>query len=247
MNITNTVALITGAGKGLGRSTVETLLEKGATVVAIDYDEAALKEIPHHEKLTIVAADLLKEEFFSETLPALFKQFKFNVLVNNAGILHNKPLVSFGKAGFSKISNEEWDLVLNINLKVPMMMAREVVEHMIKTRSKGVIINISSISAQGNLGQSAYSASKAGIESFTNVIAKELGAWGIRAACLAPGYMDTVSTHTVMQEETLGNIVKNVPLRRLGKTTEVANGICFIIENDFFNGKVLAIDGGLTI
>ena len=247
MNIASTVALITGAGKGLGRSIVETLLEKGATVVAVDYDEPALKEIPAHEKLTTIAADLLKDEFFSETLPGLFKQFKFNVLVNNAGILHNKPLVSFGKAGFSKISNEEWDLVLNINLKVPVMLAREVVENMIKTRSKGVIINISSISAQGNIGQSAYSASKAGIESFTKVIAKELGAWGIRAACLAPGYMNTPSTHTVMNEETLNNIVKNVPLRRLGKTDEVANGICFIIENDFFNGKVLPIDGGLTI
>ncbi len=247
MNINNTVALITGAGKGLGRSIVETLLDKGATVVAVDYDESALKEITAHEKLTVIAADLLKEEFFAETLPGLFKQFKFNVLVNNAGILHNKPLVSFGKTGFSKISNDEWDLVLNINLKVPVMLAREVVENMIKTRSKGVIINISSISAQGNIGQSAYSASKAGIESFTKVIAKELGAWGIRAACLAPGYMNTPSTHTVMNEETLNNIVKSVPLRRLGKTDEVANGICFIIENDFFNGKVLSIDGGLTI
>ena len=247
MNIAGAVALITGAGKGLGRNIVETLLDKGATVVAVDYDEAALKEIPAHEKLTTIAADLLKDEFFAETLPGLFKQFKFNVLVNNAGILHNKPLVSFGKAGFTKLSNDEWDLVLNINLKVPMMVAREVAENMIKTRSKGVIINISSISAQGNIGQSAYSASKAGIESFTKVIAKELGPWGIRAACLAPGYMNTPSTHTVMNEETLNNIVKSVPLRRLGKTDEVANGICFIIENDFFNGKVLAIDGGLTI
>jgi len=247
VKIKDSVVLVSGGGKGLGRVIVETLLEKGANVVAIDIDSSALASIPPHENLKTIEADLLDPVFFDKTLPELLSNYKFNVLVNNAGILHNKPLISFGKDGFAKLGNDEWDLVLSLNLKIPVFISREIAEHMIKGRTKGVIINISSISAAGNVGQSAYSASKAGLESFTKVISKELGPWGIRAACVAPGYMDTDSTHAVMNSDYLANIVKNVPLKRLGKPEDIANGVCFLIENDFFTGKILSIDGGLTI
>jgi 3-oxoacyl-[acyl-carrier protein] reductase len=247
MDISASTVLVSGGGKGLGKAIVEALLKKGATVVAVDIDTSALSEINNPEKLATIQADLLNPDFFQNVLPGLFAKYKFNALVNNAGILHNKPLISFGKAGFTKLEDEEWDKVLNLNLKIPVFLSREVAEHMIKSRTKGVIINISSISAGGNIGQSAYSASKAGLESFTKVISKELGSWGIRAACLAPGYMNTDSTHAVMNAEYLANLVKSVPLKRLGKPEEVAEGVCFLIENDFFTGKVLSIDGGLTI
>ncbi|MGZ3867331.1 MAG: SDR family NAD(P)-dependent oxidoreductase [Bacteroidia bacterium] len=247
MEINKAVALITGAAKGLGAAIVNDLLAKDAVVIALDKDEAALATLPSNEKLHRFKVDLLDKEDLNKTLQDIFKAFKVNVLVNNAGVLHNKPLVSFGKEGFTKLTDEELDLVININLKAPILISREVVEHMIKSRTKGVIINISSISANGNIGQSAYSSSKAGIESFTKVISKELGVMGIRAACIAPGYMNTESTNEIMNPDYLNGIVKNVSLRRLGLASEVAEGVRFIIENNFFTGKVLAIDGGLTI
>ncbi|MES2394529.1 MAG: SDR family NAD(P)-dependent oxidoreductase [Bacteroidota bacterium] len=247
MEISKAVVLLTGAAKGLGRALAENLLSKGAIVIALDKDSSKLDELNPHTNLTKYSIDLLDETVLNDTLQAIFVKFKINVLINNAGILHNQPLVSFGKNGFTKLSNEAWDLVMNINLKVPFMLSREVAEHMIKNRTKGVIINISSISAQGNIGQCAYSASKAAIESFTKAIAKELGIFGIRAACVAPGYMNTDSTHEIMNGDYLNVIIKSVPLRRLGKVEELAEGVRFIIENDFFTGKILAIDGGLTI
>lgn len=246
MKIDNAVVLITGGASGLGKSIVEQLLLKGATVVSIDRVDVEVNEI-NNEKLISIKANITDDIFFQNIIPQLFEKYKFNVLINNAGILHNQPLVSFGKQGFVKLTNEELELVMNVNLITPIKLCREFAEHMIRNRTKGVLINISSISALGNIGQSAYSVSKAGIESFTKVISKELGPWGIRSACLAPGYMNTPSTHNVMNEEYLSSIVKNVPLRKLGNTNDVALGISFIIENDFFNGKILSIDGGLTI
>jgi 3-oxoacyl-[acyl-carrier protein] reductase len=108
-------------------------------------------------------------------------------------------------------------------------------------------VNISSIAAKGNIGQSAYSASKAGLEAFTMVLAKELGPIGIRAAAIAPGFMDTESTHLIMNPSYLNNLVKSIPLRKLGKDSMIAKSVKFIIENDYFTGKILSIDGGLNL
>lgn len=247
MEISKATVLVTGAAKGLGKAIVENLLKNGAVVIALDKDEEALSRLSVHENLHSRLVDLLNKNDLDKTLTGLFSKFKINVLVNNAGILHNKPLVSFGKDGFAKLSDEEWDFVLSINLKLPFMLCRELAEHMIKNRIKGVLINISSISAQGNIGQCAYSASKAGLESFTRSISKELGIMGIRAACVAPGFMDTESTHHVMNPDYLNGIVKSVSLKRMGKAEEVAKSVQFIVENDFFTGKVISIDGGLTL
>jgi 3-oxoacyl-[acyl-carrier protein] reductase len=109
------------------------------------------------------------------------------------------------------------------------------------------MINISSIAAQGNIGQSAYSASKAGLEAFTVVLAKELGPVGIRAAAIAPGFMDTSSTHQIMNPSYLSNLVKSIPMRKLGKDSEIAKSVKFIIENEYYTGKILSIDGGLNL
>ncbi len=247
MQIKDSTVIVTGAAKGLGREIVNLLIEKEANVLALDKDQQALDQLPERERLHKYVLDLLDDAQRKTVIRKITDQFKITALVNNAGVLHNHPVVRFEKGGLTKLSNEEWFSVLDINLNVPFMLSRDIAAHMIKKRIKGVLINISSISAQGNAGQAAYSASKAGLEAMTKVLSKELGVLSIRAACIAPGYMDTPSTHQVMKEGSLQKIVKDIPLRRLGKAQEVARGVCFIIENDFYSGKTLSIDGGLTL
>ena len=109
------------------------------------------------------------------------------------------------------------------------------------------VVTISSVSAGGNAGQSAYSAAKAGVNALTAVWAKELGPLGIRVVAVAPGFTETDSTKEAVSETTLREIVKKVPLRRLGRPEEIADGVLSVIRNDFFNGKVLELDGGLIV
>ena len=114
-------------------------------------------------------------------------------------------------------------------------------------RSKGLIINISSISANGNAGQSAYSAAKAGVNALTKTWSRELSMFGIRTAGIAPGFFDTPATHTALKENTLKKIISEIPSKRLGNLEELTKSVLFIIENDFFNGKILEIDGGMVV
>jgi 3-oxoacyl-[acyl-carrier protein] reductase len=140
-----------------------------------------------------------------------------------------------------------WNKTLATNLNSVFYMTACIVEKMIVTRTKGVIVNISSVSASGNAGQSAYSAAKAGVNALTATWSKELSAMGIRVMAVAPGFAETESTKEALSEAVLQEIVKKVPLRRLGKPQEIAQGVINAIENDFFNGKVFELDGGLVI
>ena len=126
-------------------------------------------------------------------------------------------------------------------------MTVAVIEKMITTRTKGVVLNIGSISAAGNPGASAYSAAKAAVHALTRTWATELGPMGIRVIAIAPGFMDTDSARAATSETALRETIKRVPLRRLGKTEEVADAVVAVIENDFFNGKVFELDGGLSL
>jgi 3-oxoacyl-[acyl-carrier protein] reductase len=127
------------------------------------------------------------------------------------------------------------------------MLGAYIAEHMAVNRIRGVIVNISSICADGNAGQTAYSASKAGLESMTKVWAKELGSFGIRSIAIAPGFMDTESTHVALAESVLEEIRLRTPLRKLGKVSQVTHAIKFALTNDFVNAGVIRVDGGLTI
>ena len=118
---------------------------------------------------------------------------------------------------------------------------------MVEHRTKGLIINVSSISANGNVGQSAYSAAKAAVNALTVTWSKELGMFGIRSTAIAPGIVDTSSTQRSLSEANIRKWKKNTPLGRLGKLEEISESVKFIIENDFFNGRILEIDGGLKI
>jgi 3-oxoacyl-[acyl-carrier protein] reductase len=169
------------------------------------------------------------------------------VLINNAGVLHSEPLIRLADSGLQKHELGTWDLVLRTNLNSVFYMTTCVVEKMVRTRKKGVVVNIGSISAAGNPGASAYSAAKAGVHALTHAWARELGPMGIRVIAVAPGFMDTDSASAAMSETAMRETIKRVPLRRLGKPEEVAKAVVSVIENDFFNGKVLELDGGLII
>jgi 3-oxoacyl-[acyl-carrier protein] reductase len=134
-----------------------------------------------------------------------------------------------------------------VNLDSVFIMTSAVVEQMVLKRTKGCIVNISSICACGNEGQTAYSAAKAGVNAMTVTWSKELGRLGIRCNAVAPGFIGTDSTHAALRESTIKNIVSNTPLRRLGEASEVAHAVADLISNDFINGAVLHVNGGLTI
>ena len=146
-----------------------------------------------------------------------------------------------------KHSISNWNKVIDLNLNSVFYITSNVAERMILKKSKGVIINISSISAQGNVGQSAYAATKAAVEALAKTWSKELGMFNIRAVSIAPGFFDTPSTKESLNEHMLQKWQKAIPLGKLGQLEELLSAVEFIIQNDYFNGKTLAVDGGLTI
>ena len=140
-----------------------------------------------------------------------------------------------------------WDNVIKANLYSTFTLSSLVAEYMVKKRVKGLIITISSIAAQGNAGQTAYSAAKAGVEAMTKVWSKELGMFKIRCVCIAPGFFNTPSTHTSLSEAVVEKWKKMTSIGKLGEMNEFISAVKFIIENDFYNGKTLHLDGGLNI
>ena len=247
MNIENSVVIVTGGASGLGKKITENLLKNGAMVAVYDINQKLLDEIANYENVFIVQCDLTKEKEIQQAIEKTLKRFsRIDVLVNNAGVLYSEPLINIMSKD-KRHSLINWQKIIDINLTAPFILGSYVAEQMVITRTKGVIINISSISAKGNAGQSAYSAAKAGLESITKVWAKELGVFGIRSIAIAPGFMDTESTHGAVTQDILDHIKKETPIKRLGRAEDISHVVKFIIENNYINGKVLEIDGGLVI
>jgi 3-oxoacyl-[acyl-carrier protein] reductase len=249
MNLNGKKVIVTGGVSGLGRSMVDGLLSRNAVVSIFDIDLHGLEALKaQHPDVHVALCDVSDYSRVSECVAAFHEAFgSADVLINNAGVLHSAPLVRFTGSGVEKHDIDVWDRILKTDLSSVFYMSVCVIQKMILTRTKGVIVNISSVSASGNAGQSAYSAAKAGVNALTATWAKELGPMGIRVVAVAPGFTDTESTSRAMSENTLQDVVKKVPLRRLGKPGEIADGVMSVIENDFFNGKVLELDGGLVI
>jgi 3-oxoacyl-[acyl-carrier protein] reductase len=168
-------------------------------------------------------------------------------LVNNAGITRDGLLIKY-KDGelISKMSLANWQAVIDVNLTGVFLCGREAAERMIKLGSKGVIINISSISRAGNMGQTNYSAAKAGVEAMAVAWAKELSRYGIRAASVAPGFINTEMVQS-MKPEALAKLSAGIPLKRTGEPDEIAHTVEFILENDYVSGRCFEIDGGLRL
>jgi 3-oxoacyl-[acyl-carrier protein] reductase len=249
VDLTGKNVIITGGTKGIGRAIAGAMLDEGANIAVFDIDTAGLDDFKNnHPDAYGYECDLTDPDQVEKSVDELYKEFgRIDVLVNNAGLLYNSPLIRFAPGGIQKHNYKMWDKVLRTNLSSVFYTTTNVAEKMILKRTKGVIANISSVCASGNRGQSAYSASKAGVNALTATWAKELGMMGIRVVGIAPGYTDTISTHDVMNEEALKEIKKDVPLRRLGTADEISAGVLAVIKNDFFNGKVFELDGGLIL
>jgi len=239
--------IITGGAKGIGKTLVEELLKENANIAVFDIDHDALnilrKKFP---RIYCKVCDVSNPGQVESAVDEYYKMFNtIDILVNNAGFIYNSLLIGFGKDGLKKHDIEMWDKVISTDLNSVFYMTANVVEKMILNRTRGLIINVSSISAAGNTGQTAYSAAKAGVNALTFVWSKELSSFKIRVAGISPGFTKTNTTMQSMSESMTNNWIKKTPTKRFGEPSEIADGILFIIKNDFFNGKILELDGGL--
>ncbi|HET6891213.1 MAG TPA: SDR family NAD(P)-dependent oxidoreductase [Pyrinomonadaceae bacterium] len=242
-------AIVTGGVRGLGRATVDKLIASEAVVTVFDLNVAGLNELREQQsRVNCVECDVSDYEQVISATSRYHQEFgAAEILINNAGILYSEPLIKITPNGVARHDAAMWNKVLAADLSSVFYMTACIVEKMITTRTRGVVVNISSVSSGGNAGQSAYSAAKAGVNALTAVWAKELSPMGIRVIGVAPGFTDTDSTKEAVSEAALRETVKKVPLRRLGKPQEIAEGVLSVIKNDFFNGKVLELDGGLIV
>lgn len=250
MNIKDTSIIITGAGAGFGKAMALFFLAKGAKIYAIDVNKEALKQLKttSNNKIQTFYGDVTDNSQVETIIDEVFNQNKTtNVLINNAGIMKNAPLVNLLQRPDGRHTIDLWDKVVQVNQNAVFYMARSFATKMVKNRNKGVIINISSIAERGNIGQTAYAATKAAVVAMSKVWAKELGIFGIRSAAIAPGFINTVGAHDALEEKMLAKWVDKTPLKRTGEISEVVSAVQFIIENDFFNGEVLHVNGGLVL
>ena len=250
MKIAGSRVLVTGGGSGIGRFLVERLEAESAEVCVLEVDAAHCDELrkAFGDRIQAWICDVTDPAAVDAALKSIFdKGFEPDVLINNAGIIHSEPLVNMLSRGERVHSRESWRRVMSVDLDSVFYVTSRVVDHMLAQRRKGVVISISSISANGNPGQSAYSAAKAGVNALTRTWAKELGGLGLRFAAIAPGFIDTPSTRAALSEAAVTRLQQQIPLRRLGELESVYLAARHIIENDYLTGTVLEVDGGLVI
>jgi 3-oxoacyl-[acyl-carrier protein] reductase len=253
MQLASKVVAVTGAGRGLGRAIASAFAAKGAQVAALDIHAEDLRETcaqceAQGVRARPYQADVSSESQVAASLDAVVADFgRLDILVNNAGITKDALLVKVQDgAVVGKMSLAQWQAVLDVNLTGVFLCAREAAERMIRLGNGGLIINISSISREGNVGQTNYSATKAGVAAMTVVWAKELARHGIRSAAIAPGFCAT-DILAAMKPELVARVTSMVPLRRLGQPAEIAGTAIYIAENDFLTGRVIDVDGGLRL
>jgi 3-oxoacyl-[acyl-carrier protein] reductase len=253
MQLTDKTVVVTGAGRGIGRVTAVQLAQQGANLALFDLNEADLAETArlctdHSVTARSYRVNVADEAEVTGAMDRVASDFgRLDGLVNNAGIVRDGLLVKVKEgAVVGSMSLDQWNAVIGVNLTGVFLCGREAAKHMIERGNGGVIVNISSISRQGNAGQTNYSAAKAGVESMAVVWAKELARYGIRAGSVAPGFTRT-EILTSMRPEVLEKMTSPVPLKRLGLPEEIAQAVLFIFQNDFFTGRCLEIDGGLRL
>lgn len=253
MNLKDKVIVITGGGQGLGRSMAIELAKNGAKLALIDLNEGLLEETVELVKqegssAKYYIANVANEQEVENTFEQINKDFNgFDGLINNAGILRDGMLIK-AKDGeiVKKMSLEQFQSVIDVNLTGVFLCGREAAAHMVKNERKGVIINMSSIARGGNMGQTNYAAAKAGVVAMTVCWARELGRHGIRVGAIAPGVIRTAMTDA-MKPEMRERLEKMKPVGRLGEASEIAHTVKYIFENEFFTGRVIEIDGGLSM
>ena len=245
MKLDGQIALITGASQGLGKAIALKLAENGAdvAVIYVGPEEPALETCKEIEALGRRAVsypcDVRDEKAVEETVAAVKKDLgKVDILVNNAGVTRDGLMVTMKDA--------DYDMVLDINLKGAFHMIRACYRDFMRKKS-GKIINISSIAGLvGNVGQTNYAASKAGLIGMSKSVAKELGSRGVCCNCIAPGFIETAMTKDIKEDNPL---LVQVPMRKMGTPEDVANLALFLAspESDYITGETIRVDGGLAI
>jgi 3-oxoacyl-[acyl-carrier protein] reductase len=240
------VAIVTGAGRGLGQLIAQTLAAAGAKVACIDVNTDWLAETVSTiaaggGTAIALACDVTDSKRVNEVVDEVVQQWgSLQILVNNAGITRDNMIL--------RMKDEQWDAVLNINLRGTFLFIRAAARPMMKGH-RGRIINIASVSGlMGNPGQANYSASKAGVIGLTRTVARELASRNITVNAVAPGFIATDMT-AKLGEELLEQIKKEIPLGRLGDPLDVADAVLFLASDaaGFITGHVLTVDGGLTV
>ncbi len=247
MRLENQVAIVTGAGRGIGHAIAVRLAQEGARVASVSRTETNAQKTADEinaaraDAARAYAVDVSDHAAVQEVGTRILEDFgRVDILVNNAGVTRD---------GLSmRMAVEDWDLVLNTNLRGAFNFVQAVQRSMIKQRS-GRIINISSvIGLIGNAGQANYAASKAGLIGLTKSLAREMASRGITVNAVAPGLIETDMT-SVLSEETRKNILSRIPLGSLGKPDDIANMVAFLASGEarYITGQVLAVDGGMVM
>lgn len=254
MFLDNRVIAITGGAKGIGLEIAQALKSKGARLALLDLNQQALDEAidtlnGNADTVRGYVCNVADEAQVTETFKDIVASFgAIHGLINNAGIIRDAQLlkVKEGKV-IDKMSAENYSLVVDVHMKGAFLCAREAAAHMIEGKvDDGCIINMSSVAAAGNFGQTNYSAAKSGMAAQSRVWAKELGRFGIRSMTVAPGIIMTDMLASMPEARRQG-LADQVPLQRVGEVAHIAQTVIHILENDYLTGTVIEVSGGLKI
>ena len=252
MRLQDVRAIVTGAASGLGKHFTLQLARAGALVAAGDIDVKGLEQVKSLSqempgRVVTARLDASQEASVTSFVKEAAQQFDgLNALVNSAGILRDGLLASNDGGWIKKLPMAQWKQVLDVNLTGPYLVTREVISEILAREIKqSVVVNISSISHDGNPGQSNYSASKAGLDACTRTWALELADKGVRVGSVAPGVVDTPMLKHI-SDEAMKSLRSGIPVGRIGTPEEIWLAVKFIIECDFFTGRVIQVDGGAS-
>ena len=240
MELQNKVALITGSTRGIGLAIAQEFLAAGAKVILNGRGDLPAEVAANLSgDFQYVAGDLGTDEGIAQVAHAALAAYgQIDILVNNAGITRDKLLLGMKPADF--------DAVLVVDLRAPMLLTQLVFKKMLKQRA-GVVINLASVvGLHGNAGQANYAAAKAGLVGFTKTLAREGASRGVRANAIAPGMIDSAMTQA-LSEEIQAQLIAEIPLHRLGQPNEIAHAARFLVENDYVTGQTMVVDGGMTM
>ena len=252
MIIKDKVFVITGAARGLGFAIAKDIATAGGKLALIDMNQQGLEQAvtslrEYDVDIRSYIGNVTSEAEVVSMFESIQQDFgQIDGLVNNAGITHDALLVKHKDGETQKMTLEAWQQVIDVNLTGVFLCGREAAAKMLEAGRPGVIVNISSISRDGNIGQSNYSAAKAGVAALTATWGKELARHGIRVGAIAPGFANTEMVQSI-PETVLDKLKAQIPLRRLAEPAEIAHSVRFIIENDYFTTRVIAVGGGMQV
>ncbi len=255
MQLSDLKIIVTGGASGMGAHFSRRLAEAGAQVAVGDVNETGLAALAEANKGLPGAIHVRKLDVSSEADIGSFVDWAYdamgglNGLINNAGVLRDRLLVKKDRATgeITKLSREDWQFVLDINLSGATFIVRDVVAKMLEHEQRpGVIVNISSIARHGNRGQSNYVSAKAALSANAVTWAREFAPFGIRVGAVAPGMIETAMTKG-MNQKALDTLVSNIPVGRVGVPEDIWLAVKFILECDYFNARTIDVDGGLSM